>query len=413
MYQTLISRNKIWLILAAFALIIVTTGCRVKKIQTQMPTTWVGTWGTAPQLVEPHNMPPEPGLTYNTLRQVVRVSIGGNILRLKLSNEFSASPVTMLSVQIAATTGEHTIDAVSNTVLTFNGNTAVTIPAGEAVVSDPVYFLLKPRMDVAVTIYYGETSPQITGHPGSRTTSYIFEGNNTNIINFSQPIPTDRWYNINRIDVLTTPQAASIAILGNSITDGRGSITNEQNRWPDILSERLLQNPATSHIGVLNMGIGGNAVLEGGLGPTGLSRFERDILNQPGVKWAIIYHGVNDIGGVNSPEMAQSKTAALIDAYKFMISEAHIRGIKIFGATIMPFKGNGYYNEYSEKCRQMVNDWIRNSGNFDAVIDFDLVLQHPEDNNRLISSFQNDGLHPDAQGYKKMGEWVDINLFID
>lgn len=373
---------------------------------------WVGTWATAPQLVEPHNMPPEPGLTNNSLRQIVRVSIGGDTLRIKFSNEFSTSPVTMKSVQIAVSTGENTINLSTNKELTFGGNTEVTMDAGAAITSDPVAFGLKPRMDVAITIYYGQTSETTTGHPGSRTTSYLLAGNTTTITDFTGAVATDHWYNINTIDVLATPPAACVAILGNSITDGRGSTTNQQNRWPDMLSESLLKNHETQHIGVLNLGIGGNAVLAGGLGPTGINRYKRDILNQSGIRWAIIYHGVNDIGGVRNAEAAETTANKLIAAYKLMITDAHNRKIRIFGATILPFKGNSYYNEHSELCRNTVNDWIRNSGQFDAVIDFDKVMRSPDDSTRLVSTYQNDGLHPDADSYKKMGESIDVNLFV-
>lgn len=373
---------------------------------------WVGTWATAPQLVEPGNMPPSLGLSNNSLRQVVRVSIGGNTLRVKLSNEFSTNAVTMKSVQIAVSTGGHTINTTTNKELTFNGSPEVTMNAGSAITSDPIEFELEPRMDVAITIFYGQTSGTVTGHPGSRTTSYLLEGNNTSNTNFSGSIQTEHWYNINQIHVLTSPPAASIAILGNSITDGRGSTTNQQNRWPDIFSEELLKNSETQHIGVLNMGIGGNAVLAGGLGPTGLSRYDRDILNQPGVQWAIIYHGVNDIGGVKTAQASITKANELISAYKQMIVYAHQRKIRIYGGTILPFNGSSYHNQHSESCRTAINEWIRNSNWFDAVIDFDETMRNPNDITRLISSYQNDGLHPDAAGYKKMGESIDINLFI-
>jgi lysophospholipase L1-like esterase len=411
MAKSILFRNYPWLFSLTITFLLLSSCGLLATSNQEAEKIWVGTWGTAPQLVEPHNMPPEPGLTNNSLRQVVRVSIGGDTLRFKFSNEFSTSPVTMKSVQIAVSTGGHTIDGSTNKELKFNGIPEVTMNEGEAVLSDPVAFELEPRMDVAITVYYGQTSETVTGHPGSRTTSFILPGNLPSNTDFSESVKTDRWYNINRIDVLAPPPAATIAILGNSITDGRGSITNEQNRWPDILSEQLLKNPETQHIGVLNMGIGGNAVLRGGLGPTGISRFERDILDQPGVKWAIIYHGVNDIGGVRTAEAAKTRANGLIDAYRQMIEKAKQRDIRIFGATIMPFKGNGYYNEHSERCRQLVNDWIRNSGIFDAVIDFDKVLQSPDDPTRIISSYQNDGLHPDATGYKKMGESVDLRIF--
>jgi len=318
----------------------------------------------------------------------------------------------MKSVQIAVSTGEHTINTTTNKELTFNGSHEVTMNAGGTITSDPIEFELEPRMDLSITTYYGQTSSTVTGHPGSRTTSYLLEGNNTSTTNFSGSIQTEHWYNINQIHVLTSPPAASVAILGNSITDGRGSTTNQQNRWPDIFSEELLKNSKTQHIGVLNMGIGGNAALRGGLGPTGLSRYERDVLNQPGVQWAIIYHGVNDIGGVKTAQASITIANELISAYKQMIVYAHQRRIKIYAGTILPFNGSSYHNQHSETCRNTVNEWIRNSKWFDAVIDFDVVMQDPNDITRLVSSYQYDGLHPDTAGYKKMGESIDLNLFI-
>ena len=374
---------------------------------------WVGTWSTAPQLVEPGNMPPSPGLTNNSLRQVVRVSIGGDTLRVRFSNEFSTSGVTMKSVQIAVSTGGSTIDTSTNEELKFDGNSEVTMNAGAAATSDPIAFNLMPRMDVAITIYYGQTSATVTGHPGSRTTSYIIAGNTTTMTDFTGAVTTDHWYDINAIDVLAPLTAASVAILGNSITDGRGSTTNLQNRWPDIFSERLLKDSSTQQVGVLNLGVGGNCVLSGGLGPTGVNRYDRDILDQSGIRWAIIFEGVNDIGGVHSAAAAAATANNLIAAYKQMIVKAHAKNIRIYGATITPFKGNWYYNQYSELCRDTVNRWIRTEGNFDACIDFDSVMRNPQDTLSLVSTNQNDGLHPDAAGHKKMGESIDLNLFTD
>ena len=373
---------------------------------------WVGTWSTAPQLVETSNLPPSPGLTDNSLRQIVRVSIGGDTIRLRFSNEFSISAVTMKSVQIAVSTGGNTINVSTNKELKFNGNSEVTMNAGVAVTSDPIAFNLTPRMDLVITVYFGQTSTNVTGHPGSRTTSYILAGNTTAATDFTGAVMTDHWYIINAIDVLAPSTTACIAILGNSITDGRGSTTNMQNRWPDIFSEALLKDSSTQQIGVLNLGIGGNCVLTGGLGPTGVNRYDRDILNQSGVRWVIIFEGVNDIGRVNSAAAATTTANNLIAAYQQMIDKTHAKNIRIYGGTITPFNGNGYHNQYSELCRNTVNQWIRAKGNYDGCIDFDKTLRNPQDTARLVSSYQNDGLHPDAAEHKKMGESVDLNLFI-
>jgi len=317
----------------------------------------------------------------------------------------------MHSVQIAASAGGSLINQSTNVILTFNGSKEVIMDSGTSITSDPFAFNLQPRMDVAITIYFGSTPPDITGHPGSRTTSYLLPGNNSSETDFSGSVTTEHWYIINGIDVQAPSTASCIAILGNSITDGRGSTTNMQNRWPDLLSERLLKNPGTRQVGVLNLGIGGNCVLKDCLGTSGISRYERDILRQPGVKFVIIFEGVNDIGGVRSSDAAASVASGLIAAYKMMIDSARSRGLKIYGATITPFKSNGYYNQYSEECRNEVNGWIRGRGRFDAVLDFDYMVRNPEDTISLVSSFQNDGLHPDLSGFKKMADCIDLKLF--
>ena len=374
---------------------------------------WVGTWSTAPQLVEPRNMPPDPGLTNNTLRQVVCVSIGGTKLRVRFSNEFSESPVTMKEVQIAVAKTGGAVDESTTKILKFNGKPEITMEPGAAVTSDPVSFDLEPRMEVAITISFGQTSPDVTGHPGSRTTSYLLAGNNTSAdTDFTDAIKTDHWYVINGIDVQAKKSAAAVAILGNSITDGRGSGTNKQDRWPDILAMRLLQNSNTQHTSVLNMGIGGNCVLRGGLGPTALDRFERDILKQHGVRWLIILEGVNDLGSTKDSTEASQVAKDLITAYDKMINEAHAHGIKVYGGTITPIKKSFYYTDYREVARESINKWIRTSGHFDAVIDFDKAIRNPEDTLTILPEAQSgDYLHPNEQGYEMMGKAIDLSLF--
>ena len=205
-------------------------------------------------------------------------------------------------------------------------------------------------------------------------------------------------------------KAGAVAILGNSITDGRGSTTNQQNRWADVLSRRLLQNKKTSQVAVLNMGIGGNCVLRGGLGPTGEKRYPRDIFGQEGVKWIILFEAVNDLGGSRDGV----KTAeGVIEVYKRIISEAHQKGIRVFGATITPFKGNNYYTTDHEKGRQTLNEWIRTTNELDGVIDFDKTVRNPQDVEAMQREFlfENDWLHFNAQGYEVMGGSIDLNLF--
>ena len=372
---------------------------------------WVGTWGTAPQLVENHNNPPSPGLQNNSLRQIVQVSIGGETVRLKLTNQFSANSTEIRSVELAhaKTAGSSSdIDESSTVSLSFNGNKGVTMAAGQTAVSDPVEFHLDPRQNVAITIHYGNaSSTSVSGHPGSRTTSYLKAGNTSD---FSNAVKTEHWYNILALEVMADEKAGAVAILGNSITDGRGSTTNQQDRWADVLSRRLLDNPATAHVAVLNMGIGGNCVLNGGLGPTGSNRYQRDLLGQEGVKWIILFEAVNDLGGSPNGEQTAQR---IIQVYKQIIKEAHAKGIYVFGATITPFKNNSYYSADHEKGRNIINDWIRSTVMLDGVIDFAGAVCNPDDTAALQQQFlfQNDWLHLNAKGYQTMGEAVDLNLF--
>ena len=372
---------------------------------------WVGTWGTAPQLVESHNNPPSPGLGNNSLRQIVQVSIGGEKVRLKLTNEFStgATEIKAVELAIAKTAGSSSeIDEASTVSLSFDGQPGVKIPAGGKVVSDPVSFHIGDRENVAITIHYGSaSSTSVSGHPGSRTTSYLKAGNTTD---FSNATKTDHWYSILTLEVEAPEAAGAVAILGNSITDGRGSTTNQQNRWADVLSRRLLANEPTHQVGVLNMGIGGNCVLGGGLGPAAVNRYQRDLLGQEGVKWIIIFEAVNDLGGARNGVQTATR---IIDVYKQIIREAHQNGIYVFGGTITPFKGNNYYSADHEKGRSTLNKWIRTTKMLDGVIDFDQAVRNPQDTIAMQRQFlfENDWLHLNAKGYETMGNCIDLSLF--
>jgi lysophospholipase L1-like esterase len=370
---------------------------------------WVGTWSTALQLVETSNNPPSPGLSNNTLRQIVHVSIGGDSLRVRFSNQFSKNSVTLNSVHIAVSKGGGVIDTATDKTLAFNGKPDVTMAAGAAVTSDAFSFTLQPLSDVVITIYFGSTSPDITGHPGSRTTSYILAGNKVAKPDMSGSVTTDHWYVINTIDVLAPDTAYAVAIIGNSITDGRGSGTNKQNRWPDELSRRLQANPKTKSVAVINQGIGGNCVLGSCLGPSAISRFGNDILNQNGVKWAVIFEGINDIGySSNSTQTAQS----LITAFRQMIDSAHNKGLLVYGATLLPFGGSSYDSPDHQKAWQTVNNWIRSGGYFDAVIDLDSATHDPRNPTRLLSEYDSgDHLHPSEAGHHIMAEAFKLALF--
>jgi lysophospholipase L1-like esterase len=374
---------------------------------TTVSANWVGAWVTAQQLTETANMPPSPGLTSNTLRQIFQVSIGGQRIRLRFSNEYGSGPVTLQAVHCAKSVSGHQIDATTDKTLSFNGSGSVTIPQQQAVLSDPFDFTLAPLSKVAVSIYFGDTPTGITGHPGSRTTSYLQTGNGVAAASLTSPVTTEHWYILSGLDVVADEDTHAVVILGDSITDGRGSTTNGNNRWPDDLAKRLQANASTTKVAVLNQGIGGNAVLSGGLGPTALLRFDGDVLGQSGVHWVIIFEGVNDIGYSSGATVATN----LINAYAQFVTKAHDKGVLAYGATITPFGANSYYTVAHEEARQAVNQWIRSAGNFDAVVDFDAAVRDEANAINLLSAYSSDGLHLNPTGYQKMADSIDLTLF--
>jgi len=394
------------------AVLLMGTMCKTENTEKKVADTshWVGTWGTAVQLTEPHNNPPQPGISGNTLRQKIRVSIGGDSLRLKLSNEFGNEPIKIKSVNIAPALEGSKVDTTAFTDILFGGKSNLEIAVGQSVISDITAFSLEPRMDLAITIAFEYVPSNITGHPGSRTTSYILKGDNAvRNAEMSGAVTTDHWYVIERIDVKAPENSAAIAIVGNSITDGRGSTTNKVNRWADVFAERLQANPATSNLGVLNMGIGGNCVVRGGLGPAASVRFCRDVIDQPGIKYVIIFEGVNDIGGSSNVKKTEQE---LISAFTQMIDTARNCGLTVYGATVTPFKESFYYTPEKEACRIAVNNWIRTCSKFDAVIDLEKAICSPSDTTIMNDGWHdNDHLHPNAEGHKQMGSYIDLTLF--
>ena len=358
---------------------------------------FTGTWAAAAEWTGESDMP-RISLGGNTLREIIQVSIGGEELQLQLSNEFSREPVEIKAVYVADALDSCDIDRKTVTALRFGGQPAVTIAPGMTAMSDVFKYRLKPRQRLAVTICYGDGVPvNMTSHRGSRTTSYIATGQVTPKKKFVTAEKLDHWYNIAQLNVRTDGQVKAVAVLGNSITDGRGSTTNHQNRWPDQMAAKL-------DCGVLNLGIGGNCVVRGGLSEPAMKRFSRDILGQKGVDRLIIFQGTNDIG--TSPH-AEKSAKELIEAYKTLIKQAHEAGImKVYGATITAFKGNGWYSPYHEAARQEVNEWIRTSGEFDGVIDFDKLTRDPSDPERLKKELSDDWLHLNAEGYRVMGEFA-------
>ncbi len=367
---------------------------------------WIAAWASSQQLTERNNNPPAT-LTDSTLRQVVYVTLGGSKMRIQFSNKYGNSPVEIKAAHVAKSKGIGTseIDTSTDKALLFNGSASVTIPAGEEIYSDPLEFKVEALSNLAVSIYFGATSPNITGHPGSRTTSFIKQGDLVSAPNMESAATTEHWYNLSMIDLWLDDSYACVVTLGDSITDGRGCTTNKDNRWPDFLARRLNANPETSKIGVLNHGVGGNTMTTGGLGVPVSQRFEHDVLDPCGVKWVIVLEGVNDIGNSRNPNIANQ----VIAVYEQIIEKAHAKGVKVYGSPILPFMGSQYRNE---EARQKINEWIRTSGKFDAVIDFDAAVRDPNDPTRLKAEYDSgDHLHLNPTGFQKMAEAIDFSLF--
>jgi lysophospholipase L1-like esterase len=371
------------------------------------PAHWVASWATSQQVTEPANMLAPGALGGATLRQSVRLSLGGTAFRLVLSNTFGTAPLHLNGVHVAKSRGADAIDPASDRALTFAGKPDVTIPAGAVWLSDPVPLPVAAFADLAVSIQY-DAAPLIqTGHPGSRQTSYLLAGDHTGDASLPGAKAVDHWYHIMGIDVLTAaPSAGAVVALGDSITDGRGSTTNGNDRWTNILAE---QRPGTA---VLNAGLGGNCILVQCIGPNAVSRLERDVLSPPGVKAVIVLEGINDIGRFTldramPAEAHAALVADLIAGLQQIAIRAHDRGLTAYVGTILPFMGVAYYHPtaVNEADRAAVNAWIRSQKLFDGVIDFDAALRDPAQPDRLLAAYDSgDFLHPSAAGYRVMGE---------
>ncbi len=328
-------------------------------------------WGASQQIPEPQNALSPEDLTDATLRQVFHLSVGGRMLRVHFSNAFGTEPLRITSARIAKplSTTSSAIESSSDRPLTFAGNAEATIPPGAELISDPEDYVVPPLSELDVTIYLQSPPARETGHPGSRATSYYVHGNLAGAATLAVPKHVDHWYQVSEIDVQSAPGVASIVALGDSITDGHGATTNGNDRWTDVLAARLQGSPATSNIGVSNQGIGGNHLLSDGLGPNVLARFDRDVLAPTGVRWVIVFEGVNDLGGLArdgevGAEQHRALVERMLEAYQQITERAHSHGLRVFGATITPYVGSDYYHPgpLSEADRQAVNRWIRSPG---------------------------------------------------
>ena len=374
---------------------------------------WVGTWAAAPA-------PADSGTFSNqTLRMMPRISLGGQRLRVYVSNAYGSRPLAIGAARIALRDKGPGIVPDSSRPLTFGGDGAVTIAAGALIVSDPVELEVAPLADVAVSVYLpGEITLAfgITGRYARQTNYLSPPGNFAEAAVMPIGNLTDQWYFVSGVDVLADAGTGGVVTLGDSLTDGNISTIDAYCRWPDQLARRLIARPGGRPMAVMNQGLGGNRILHDIRGDSGLRRFDRDVLAQPGITHAIVMLGTNDLRNRWAKPEEEVTAAQMIAGLKQMAARAHIRGIKLIGATLTPFGNETYmanaWNPTREKHRVAVNEWIREGGAFDGVADFDLALRDPEHPTQMLPIYDcGDGLHPSDVGYCKMGDVIDLGLF--
>ena len=384
---------------------------------------WVGTWGTA--LHEPDLLAPglaNSGFNNQTLRQIVHTSVGGRQVRVRLST-FGAGSLVIGSAHIALRDAGAAIVPGSDRRLTFGGKASITIPAGAPILSDPVELVVSALVDLAVSMYVpGQTGPA-TWQAEARQTSYVSPpGDFTASVTVPVDATTQAWFWLEGVEVLTSRQTGTIVAFGDSITAGTMSTADANNRWPDQLARRLSDQPGNLKIGIVNKGLIGNRLLHDFLGTNGLGRFDRDVLAPTGATHVVVQLGNADIGvswpgGLIPPE--EVTVDQIIQAHKQLIERAHAKGLKIYGCTLTPFEGAfvpgtpfPFFSPANEAKRQAVNTWIRMSGWYDGVIDFDRVLRDPNSPTRLLITLDSgDHLHPNDAGYQAMADAVDLKLF--
>ena len=390
---------------------------------------WVTTWATAQNLVRvvrptPAVLPPQPagpattpqavgrGLNNQTVRMMVRTSIAGRRLRIRVSNNFGGTPLVVGTAHVAIRAKDSGIVPDSDRALTFNGKPGCTIAPGAVMFSDPVDLNVPPVTDLAVSLYFpGETGPPTTHSTGLHNTYISKEGDATAQAVIAEPVTTQSYYWLAGVDVAAAPDAATLVTFGDSITDGARSTSETDHSWPALLAARLAANKKTAHIGVANVGIGGNRVMRDGAGANALARFDRDVLSQPGVKWVTVMEGINDIGHTATPPVDPVTSDEIIGIYKQLIGQAHAHGVQVIGCTLTPYEGAGYYSAEGEAMRVAVNTWIRTSGAFDAVVDFEAATRDASNPKRIRAEFDpGDHLHPNDAGYQAMADAFDLGI---
>jgi lysophospholipase L1-like esterase len=349
-----------------------------------------------------------------TLRQIVRTSIGGSKVRVVLSNAYGTAPIQIGGASVGLRDKDASIQPPTLKTLLFDGAPTSAILAGATLVSDPVDVALAPGSDLVVDLFVpgelGIGPSPVTTHNGASQTNYISEtGNQVGTASMTPALRPGAWFLLARVEVLAPSNTLAVATFGDSITDGARSTADLNNRWPDVLARRLAARKGPA-VAVLNAGISGNRVLGDGAGTSALSRFDKDVLMQTGVTHVVVMEGINDIGQARSNPSPSA--ADLIAGHKQLIERAHARGLKIYGATLTPYEGAAYYTPEGEAKRQALNEWIRSSGAYDGVIDFDKATRDPAAPSKFLPAFDSgDHLHPGDAGYKAMGDAVDLTLF--
>lgn len=405
-----------WILAALSALFLTATLVPAQvSAQQDRAEKWVATWGTAQELSRtPSGAPPALTINNQTVRMVVRASTGGPRSRIRLANAFGAPTVVIGSASVARRDSAAAVVPGSSQPLRFGGETSLVLHPGVVVYSDPLDFGIEPLEEVVVSLYLSGEVGAPTTHPlGLRDTYLSPPGDYTDSLSFA-PVETTRSYNwLAGVDVSAPEEAFSIVAFGNSITDGAVSTPNEDRDWPSRLARRFADDPSTRNIGIVNAGISGNRVLSDAAGVSALARLDRDVFSYSGVKWLIFMEGINDIGALaRGPTHPETTAERLIWAYQQVIDRAHANGVKVAGATLTPYEGAGYFSEEGEAIRSRVNEWIRTSGAFDAVIDFDAATRDPAHPRRFLPTYDpGDHLHPNDTGYQRMADEVDLSIF--